>query len=249
MSGRPKHFFSIYQKMETQNLLYDQIYDLVAFRIPDAVFQALLRDAPFARHFADALSDRLKAALAQSPVATFRPDLGLEVRQLVRDPPVWVDAGATVGDAARAMRAGNATAVLVRGERPAIVTDRDFRNRVLAEALPGDTAAGLVASGPLRTVPAETPVYEAWLTLLDAGLHHLPVVRATTWLQPGERTSCVGCHEHRMSAPPPATLARASTRRAARCRIAAAPTATARRLGTATAPTSSGWPTPVGRTA
>ena len=33
VSGRPKHFYSIYQKMESQNLLYDQIYDLVAFRI------------------------------------------------------------------------------------------------------------------------------------------------------------------------------------------------------------------------
>jgi GTP pyrophosphokinase len=33
VSGRPKHFYSIYQKMEAQNLLYDQIYDLVAFRI------------------------------------------------------------------------------------------------------------------------------------------------------------------------------------------------------------------------
>ena len=31
--GRPKHFFSIYQKMQAQNLLYDQIYDLIAFRI------------------------------------------------------------------------------------------------------------------------------------------------------------------------------------------------------------------------
>ena len=33
VSGRPKHFYSIYQKMESENLLYDQIYDLVAFRI------------------------------------------------------------------------------------------------------------------------------------------------------------------------------------------------------------------------
>ena len=33
VSGRPKHFYSIYHKMESQNLVYDQIYDLVAFRI------------------------------------------------------------------------------------------------------------------------------------------------------------------------------------------------------------------------
>jgi len=33
VSGRPKHFYSIYQKMQAQNLLYEQIYDLIAFRI------------------------------------------------------------------------------------------------------------------------------------------------------------------------------------------------------------------------
>jgi guanosine-3',5'-bis(diphosphate) 3'-pyrophosphohydrolase len=33
VTGRPKHFYSIYQKMQAQNLMYDQIHDLVAFRI------------------------------------------------------------------------------------------------------------------------------------------------------------------------------------------------------------------------
>src|SRR3989338_4453435 len=31
--GRPKHFFSIYKKMETRNLEFEQIYDVIAFRI------------------------------------------------------------------------------------------------------------------------------------------------------------------------------------------------------------------------
>lgn len=33
ITGRSKHFFSIYQKMERENLDFEQIYDLVAFRI------------------------------------------------------------------------------------------------------------------------------------------------------------------------------------------------------------------------
>jgi len=33
VKGRPKHFYSIYKKMEERNLEFEQIYDLIAFRI------------------------------------------------------------------------------------------------------------------------------------------------------------------------------------------------------------------------
>lgn len=33
VSGRPKHFYGIYQKMKAQNLEFEQVYDIIAFRI------------------------------------------------------------------------------------------------------------------------------------------------------------------------------------------------------------------------
>jgi len=151
--------------------------DLVAYRIPGGVFGRLLADAQFASHFASGLSERLRAALAQAPAATFRPDLSQDVQQIAREPAVWVDADATVGEAARRMVEAHVTAVLVRCDPPAIVTDRDLRNRVLAEGLGPDAEALSVATRGVRTVAAATPIHEAWIQLLEAGFHHLPVVQ------------------------------------------------------------------------
>ena len=159
------------------NLDVHVVEDLVAYRLPAAAFRALLEDPQFASHFAAGLGERLKAALAQPPAASFQVDLSLEVQHVAREPAVWVDREATVGEAAWRMRAEKATCVLVRGEPPGIVTDRDFRNRVLAEGLgPGARVADVATPSP-RTVRAGTRVYEAWAALLDAGVHHLPVTR------------------------------------------------------------------------
>jgi CBS domain-containing protein len=151
--------------------------DLLAYRLPAAQFRLLLADAQFAGHFAVAVSQRLKSSLEHSPVTTFKADLQLEVAQLLRRPAIWVEAGATVGEAARVMREQRISSVLVRGDPPGIVTDRDFRNRVLAEGMGPDTPVADVLTRPLRTVEAATPVSAAWTTLLDTGSHHLPIRR------------------------------------------------------------------------
>jgi CBS domain-containing protein len=154
--------------------------DLLAYRIPAEVFRLLLADASFAGHFAGQLSERLKASLEHSPVATFQPDLAMPVGRLLRGPAVWVAPETTVAEAARVMSAAGISSVLVRSEPPGIVTDRDFRNRVLAGGLGSDVPVSRVFSRPLLTVAAETPIYQVWTELLDARVHHLPVTRDGT---------------------------------------------------------------------
>jgi CBS domain-containing protein len=151
--------------------------DLLAYRLPRATFEHLLSNAAFAGHFASGLADRLRITLERSQIASFQPDLGVPVSSLVRGPPVRVPPTATVGDAARRMADESVSSVLVDSIPPGIITDRDFRGRVLAAGKGPETPVLDVASSPLKTIPAETPVYEAWRILLDAGVHHLPVAR------------------------------------------------------------------------
>jgi len=56
------------------------------------------------------------------------------------------------------------------------------------------------ADGSARfLLPAHKPVL---FQALDKDGFACQTMRSTTYVQPGERISCIGCHEHRMSAPP-----------------------------------------------
>jgi CBS domain-containing protein len=91
--------------------------------------------------------------------------------------PLMLDPAATVADAARAMRGASTGAALVDDEPPGIVTDRDLRNRVVAERLGPETPARKVMSRPLVTLGADAPLHEALLLMLDRDIHHVPVLR------------------------------------------------------------------------
>ena len=151
--------------------------ELHALRLPQREFAALLAHASFAGHFAGRLAERLRHSLERSPVESFQPDLGLPVERLLHGPPVRIGPEATVGEAARLMSERGVGSVLVDCDPPGIVTDRDLRQRVLARGRGPETPVREVVSSPLRTVPGETPLYEAWRVLLDAGVHHLPITR------------------------------------------------------------------------
>lgn len=92
---------------------------------------------------------------------------------------VFVSPYTTILKAAQLMRDHNITSLLVRenAELVGIVTDRDFRVRVLAE--------GKSVSEPLNDVMTRNPhcideqalLYEAQTKMMTTGIHHLPVMR------------------------------------------------------------------------
>jgi CBS domain-containing protein len=173
--GETFGYTSLITRKATLDVTVEQ--DLLAYRLPRSQFERLLTDASFAGHFAVGLAARLRSSLQHSPVTTFQLDFSQGVGQLVRRPAQWIEAGATVGEAARVMRAERISSVLVRSEPPGIVTDRDFRLRVLAAGLGPRTPITEVFSQPVATVPASLPIFEAWRSLLESGVHHLAVSR------------------------------------------------------------------------
>jgi hypothetical protein len=65
------------------------------------------------------------------------------------------------------------------------------------------TAAVYEDGSAAFAVPARTPVY---FQALDEKGHAVQTMRSWSTLQPGERFSCVGCHEHKNTAPPAAAV-------------------------------------------
>lgn len=173
--GETFGYTSLLTGVASYDVLVDE--DALAYLVPAAAFQALLANAAFAAHFAGSLTRRLRRTLERASAPAFQPDLSREVGSLLRRPPIWVREDASVGDAARAMRDARSSSVLVASDPPAIVTDRDLRNRVLAERRGSALPVAAVASRPLRTLDAHAPLHAAWAAMLDSGVNHLPLVR------------------------------------------------------------------------
>jgi CBS domain-containing protein len=119
----------------------------------------------------------------------------VRVRDIIQDDPVYLTADATVRECAQKMTEQNVSSVVifdqfiaVEGDADTygnesgssllgIVTDRDFRVRVLAAGLSLETPLRDVMSTDLITIAHDAYVYEAKLLMLRHNVHHLPLVR------------------------------------------------------------------------
>jgi CBS domain-containing protein len=155
------------------------IEDTLLYQIPGDVFDRLMTVREFADFFLVDLSERLRRTASSQPLQLGR-ELGTPVSRLPVSPPVTVRGSITVGEAARLMRERGISSVLVDGDPPGILTDRDLRSRVLAEGRGPATPVADVATRPMRTVDADSTLFETLVFMLEHHVHHAPLVRDGT---------------------------------------------------------------------
>jgi CBS domain-containing protein len=118
--------------------------------------------------------------MSASVVTDSAYNLNLPVKNLIKRAPVFIDADASVAAAASTMQQTGIGSVLIAGDLPGIITDRDLRGRVLAAGLGPDARVSQVMSRPVKTIDANAPIFAALQIMLENNLHHLAVVDAAT---------------------------------------------------------------------
>lgn len=100
------------------------------------------------------------------------------VSSLMSGDPLVIDFNATVSEAARKMRSARVSSVLVidNNKLSGILTDRDLRNRVLAEGLEGNLPVHQAMTTKPKTLTSNSLVFEAMLLMSEHSIHHLPIV-------------------------------------------------------------------------
>ncbi|WP_444678306.1 DUF294 nucleotidyltransferase-like domain-containing protein [Halomonas sp. E19] len=166
--------------------------DTLIYFIPADVFQHLCESDDHFADFVELEQPRLEAAVAELSKAN---DMTVtRIRKLLSRPPVMLEATTTVQAAAQQMSEAQASAALVLDDDDAdprhtftdaggcawrlrgILTNSDFRTRVVARGLPPQTPIGELMGERLITVQSDESVHEAMLCMLRNNIHHLPVL-------------------------------------------------------------------------
>jgi CBS domain-containing protein len=101
----------------------------------------------------------------------------LKIAALISSPPVFCEADTSIREAAAVMSDRHVSAVLVRlGDELGIVTDTDLRERVVAGDVSSDSPVREITTSPVLTTPAYRLAVEASIQMMNAGVHHLPVL-------------------------------------------------------------------------
>jgi CBS domain-containing protein len=111
-------------------------------------------------------------------LAEHAPLFGMRLQTLVQHKPITLPLHASVRDVARTMGDHGVSSILMvqEGQLVGLVTDRDLRNRVVAEGLELSSPAAAIATLNPITLDQRSPALEALLVMTRHNIHHVPVM-------------------------------------------------------------------------
>ncbi|MBB1268030.1 DUF294 nucleotidyltransferase-like domain-containing protein [Shewanella sp. SR44-3] len=152
--------------------------DSLVYHLPQSLFLSLKAQEPnverfFNRAFAKRLRDQGRFK-AKELITTS------QIHSIMSKRPISIPSGSSVCAAAKVMRDARVSSVLVLEQQRliGILTDRDLRNRVVADNRSGDTQVQQVMTLQPVTAEPSTLIFEAMLAMSEHNIHHLPVVDA-----------------------------------------------------------------------
>lgn len=155
------------------------IEDSLVLVMPGEVFRDLSRTQPmWSVFFQHSLSDTMRRAVravhtAERGTAVLKTTVG----ELVRREPLWVSPQTSIRAAAELMRDERVSSLLVmtEGDLVGIMTDRDLRNRVVAEGRDIEQPVSAIMTADPISAPVESMAFELLLSMVGKNIHHMPV--------------------------------------------------------------------------
>ncbi|AOF82487.1 CBS domain protein [Methyloversatilis sp. RAC08] len=109
-----------------------------------------------------------------------QPGLNLlptSVRALIKRSPITLPPDTSIRDAAKLMSEQRVSSVLIvsQGRLSGVVTDRDLRNRVIAQGTDTSRPLSDIATPQPLTMDVRDPAFEALLLMTRHNIHHVPI--------------------------------------------------------------------------
>ncbi|RMF61446.1 MAG: cyclic nucleotide-binding/CBS domain-containing protein [Calditrichaeota bacterium] len=164
--------------------------DAVLYLLPKQHFLELCQKYPefadyFTSTFGKRMMDRSYAAIVAKVSVPSEETPGFpltqSIEQVCNKEIIACGMDATIQEAAICMTESKRSSILVKDARNryiGIVTDRDFRQKVVAEGRDIHEKVSSIMSSPLVTIPGNAPIFEAILLMVQKNIQHLAVTNA-----------------------------------------------------------------------
>lgn len=166
----------------TTNMTIKVEEDVLIYSISKEALTSVIEHSPEATaYFSQSAAERLQQTLSDlnnnSVVASTLMNAPIE--QFYRTPAGTIDASQTIQATAKQMTQAKYSCLIVMNssEMVGIVTDKDIRQRCVAEGLNASLPVSNIMSQDVFTLDVKSTAYDALIAMTSRNLHHLPITR------------------------------------------------------------------------